>query len=177
MITAIILINAVVQCLYGMLEPREVRMLDNVNIVFVFFWFTEIALRVFAISFSRYWHVNEDFFQMVKNRLDFTFVVTSSLLLAVLIVIRSSNGEEVFRPWQMCTSEDNCTPNDSARILLSLNCLRLFGLMKSVSSHSFQTHVHGSIINFNYNLQCCIRYEKLYFVFTSLFPIILTSLF
>ena len=36
MITAIILINAVVQCLYGMLEPREVQMLDNVNIVFVF---------------------------------------------------------------------------------------------------------------------------------------------
>ena len=113
---------------------------------------------------------------MVKNRLDFTFVVTSSLLLAALMVIRSSNGEEVFRPWQTCTSEDNCAPNDSARILLSLNCLRLFGLMKSVSSHSFQMHVHGSITNIDHILRCCIRYEKLSFAFTSLFPIILTSL-
>jgi Ca2+-binding EF-hand superfamily protein len=140
-ITAGILINSIVQCLYGVMEPENVGAIDIINIIFIYFWFVELALRIFAISFARFWHVNEDFFQMVKNRVDFGCVFASFIALNVLIISRSSEGKPIFANWEQCTSEDNCEINDWARIILSLNCLRLFGLMKSVREIIFCFYV------------------------------------
>ena len=132
LMTAGLIFNVMMMALYGAVLPSAVPALDAFCITFVVLWFLEIMGRgVVGYGYKRFMRVNDDFFAEVRNRTDFFITVVAFMLLVGVALLRVSAGEPVFHPWEACTM-DSCKPNDWARIALSFNALRLFGVFPSV---------------------------------------------
>jgi hypothetical protein len=55
--------------------------------------------------------------------------------------MRSVRGEVLFSAWEVCETQDECNRNDWARLVLSLNALRWFGVVKSVREIIYSFYV------------------------------------
>ena len=82
-------------------------------------------------------------FLKVKNIFDGSISTCSFFAFVTLAIYRTAflNLDYIFDSWKECTSEANCEVNDWARIVLSLNALRLFGEFEMVRKIIFCFYV------------------------------------
>jgi Ca2+-binding EF-hand superfamily protein len=136
-----LLTNSLALCLYGTIPSNYIPILDVVNLLFMCFWFVELGMRVYAFGWRRYYFVNHDFFREVGNRLDLAIVSVTLLVFLLVLVTRSAAGLKVFKDWNDCVAPEDCAPNDWTRLILTLNSLRLFGVVKSVREIFYSFYV------------------------------------
>ena len=79
----------------------------------------------------------------MKNIFDGSISTCSFFAFVTLAIYRTAflNLDYIFDSWKECTSEANCEVNDWARIVLSLNALRLFGEFEMVRKIIFCFYV------------------------------------
>ena len=142
-VTCLLLMNCGVVCLYGASSKDNTASLDTINGLFVIFWFIELVVKIIIVGYDNYIHVNDDFFKEVKNKVDGFVVVFSFAFLIILATHRLIvlNTGYVFEPWKECSSAANCEVNDWARVIVSLNMLRLFGEFEMVKKIVFCFYV------------------------------------